>query len=173
MIGYAPFLGQVRLVRLGQTSLTTDQVASYVDQIDRLFSRYHAALAARRSRNLASWDVWENQASSADPVVQAAWSRLTGGSEEGYYWTEEENAATLQFSRAVLELENLLEKAEIPSGTRPAPRGAPASGKAPTGPTTSAPMQTSMQLPSKGLPTWAYVVGGLAVAGLVGYFGTR
>lgn len=212
MIGYTPFLGQVRLVRpggyrnalsglsLGQVTLTEDQRMSYVRQLDNLMTRHNNVfMFEQRSdfgsligENLPTWEERKTTALSVESIVFDAWRRLSGESVEDYYWTDEENDATLKFSRAVLDLEKLKEDAEARAAAttgsaRPAPLPSPAPSMPTIRPTvpSAAPGRPSVTIPAGhptppreptilGVPrTVALITGGILATGLVVFLVTQ
>lgn len=133
MIGYAPFLGQVRLVRrprLGQDEVPMRSRAEWIQMVGLVEGLVSARPECDPDGRMGS-------------IMERLVTWLNGPPAEGeiFTLTDEEEAVQKNFNEC------------IRSAPATVPVGAPA--------------------PSEGIPTWAWVVGGLAAVSLVAFLATR
>jgi hypothetical protein len=162
MIGYAPFLGQVRLVNrsLGQQSPSNFYVEVY-DQNSNPIPNAHVHIRIERLSNFQA-------SKNTDSLGQASFE-LPSGVE-----TREPIAITVTVGDQTKQV----------TGDGPSPGGTwgqrvdfnipvqtPVAEKPSTSPSSSTPATTMAPTAprSAGVPSWAYIAGGLAAAGLFGY----
>jgi hypothetical protein len=139
MIGYAPFLGQVRLVRpigLGQEILAEEDLARAVGDRNRRISSYRIAINATTMR---------------PDVRQAFFEKLNScGAMLSKAITREDLD---RVDRCLDEVDEALKSPLLPMLS-----------------TREEVERQASKVQKSGIPTWAYVMGGLAAAGVVAYF---